>query len=475
MLRNLHQKIVNKEVSVVELTEEYLKKIRAEDKDIDSFLKLTPDLALEQAKQIQEKIDKGEKMSPLAGMPVAVKDNILIEGIECTAGSKILEGYNAPYNATVIEKLNQEGAVFLGKTNMDEFAMGISTENSGYKITKNPLDKTRVPGGSSGGSAAATKAEFCAFSLGSDTGGSVRQPAALCGLAGLRPSYGSVSRYGLIAMASSLDQIGPIANSVEDVELVFNSIKGKDQKDFSSVDSEKFRVRPHSKKIKIGLPAEYFEREMEEGVREAINNTVKKAEKMGFEFKKVSLSATDYALSSYYIIVPSEVSSNLARYDGIKYGSALEEFANSQKQSSKAKGKVVSKTRGEKFGKEVKRRIILGTFALSAGYYDQFYLKANKARNLIRRDFEDTFKEVDLILAPTSPTTAFKIGEKIKDPVEMYTADIFTAGVSLADLPALSLPCGESNGLPVGMQLIGNRFGEDIIFDVGKRLEAGIQ
>jgi aspartyl-tRNA(Asn)/glutamyl-tRNA(Gln) amidotransferase subunit A len=404
-------------------------------------------------------------------VPCAIKDNILIEGIKCTAGSKILKDYIAPYNATVIEKLKKEGVVILGKTNMDEFAMGASTENSAYGSTKNPFDKTRVPGGSSGGSAAAIAADFCQFALGSDTGGSIRQPASFCGVIGLKPTYGAVSRYGLVAMASSLDQIGPIAKNAEDAEIVFEAIKGKDPMDSTSVELNSKQVRISNfefRNLKIGIPKEYFIEGIEKGVKKEIEKGIKRFEKLGAKIEKISLPHTKYALATYYLIMPSEVSSNLARYDGIRYGLSKSKISKFKPQNS---FELYSKIRGEYFGREVKRRIILGTFALSAGYYDQYYLKAKMVRDLIKKDFEKAFRKVDLLLTPVAPTTAFKIGEKIDDPIKMYLSDIFTVGASLAGLPALSFPYGKVGKLPVGLQIIGKPFGENTIFEAAKEFE----
>lgn len=467
-IREIRKKFLKKEISPVELTKNYLEKIKKENKKIGAFLTITENLALSQAKEAQERLNKeGEKSPLLCGIPCAIKDNILIEDIKCTAGSKILENYIASYDATVIKKLKENGAVFLGKTNMDEFAMGSSTENSAFFPTKNPKDLSRVPGGSSGGSAAAVSADFCQFALGSDTGGSIRQPASFCGIVGLKPTYGAVSRFGLIAMASSLDQIGPLAKNVEDTEIVFNIIKGKDSFDSTSTDQENEVSKLDIKKIKIGIPKEYFIEGIEKEVKKAINELIEKIKKKGIEIKEISLPHTKYALSVYYIIMPSEVSANLARFDGIKYGK-------SEIHNSKVKNlfEVYSKTRGKYFGREVKRRILIGTFTLSAGYYDQYYNKARKARRLIKEDFEKAFGKVDLILTPTSPTIAFKIGEKINDPLKMYLSDIFTVAPSLAGVPALSLPINSNDKeLPIGTQLIAKNFNENLLFQFGKFIE----
>ncbi len=466
-INELHQKLIKKEISAIELTQEYLQKIKKEDKEINAFLTLTPELAIEQAKKSQEIIEKQEKNAPLiCGIPCAIKDVILVKDIRCTAASKILENYIAPYDATAIKKLKKEGAVILGKTNLDEFAMGSSTENSAFFTTKNPLDKTRVPGGSSGGSAAAVAADFCQYALGSDTGGSIRQPASFCGIVGLKPTYGSVSRYGLMAMASSIDQIGPFGKNVEDVEIIFNIIKGKDRFDSTSVEAQSTRKETEIRKLKIGIPKEYFLEGIEKGVKEEIEKSIELFKKAGAQIIEISLPHTEYALAVYYLIMPSEVSANLARYDGIKYATS-----ESKNQNVKELFEVYAKTRGKYFGKEPKRRIVLGTFALSAGYYDQFYNKAQKARYLIKEDFIKAFQKVDLIVAPTSPTVAFKIGEKINDPIKMYLSDIFTVAPSLAGIPAISIPCGKSENLPVGIQFMAPHFYENILFAAGKTFE----
>lgn len=467
----IHQKFIKKEISPVELAKEYLKKIAKEDKKIHSFLTISEDLAISLAKKAEKMIQEEKKVSLVCGIPCAIKDNILVGGIKCTAGSKILKDYVSPFDATVIERLKRAGAVILGKANMDEFAMGSSTENSAFFITKNPHDLERVPGGSSGGSAAAVASDFCQFALGSDTGGSIRQPASFCGVVGLKPTYGSVSRYGLVAMASSLDQIGPITKNVDDAKIVFDIIKGKDPMDSTSAEQNlKFQI-PNIKHLKLGIPKEYFIEGLEKDVREKIKETIEKIERLGAQIEKISLPHTEYALATYHLIMASEASANLARYDGIRYG--FKKFQTSKKplrgvawSDSKAQNlfEFYSEIRGKYFGKEVRRRIVLGTFALSVGYYDEYYLRAQKARRLIKEDFDKAFSKVDLILTPVSPTVAFKIGEKIDDPIKMYLADVFTVGVSLAGLPALSLSCGKVGNLPVGFQIIARPFKEEMIF-----------
>jgi len=471
-IKEFHQGLVNKDFSSLEACQFFLEKIKKEDKEIKGFLNLSEKLAISQAKEVDEMVASGRQIPLLAGVPCAIKDIILVEGIKCTAGSRILENYLAPYDATVVRKLKEQKAVILGKTNLDEFAMGSSTENSAFFSTKNPYDLERVPGGSSGGSAAVVAANFCLFALGSDTGGSIRQPASFCGIVGLKPTYGAVSRYGLMAFASSLDQIGPMAKTVEDARIVFNAIKGKDEMDSTSVNS-KFKIQNSKlqfkiQNLKIGVPKEYFIKGMDEQVEKTIKEAIKKYEEWGAKIEEISLPHTEYALACYYIIAPSEASANLARYDGIKYG-----YSKLKSQNSKVKSllDIYLESRGEGFGPEVRRRVMLGTYALSAGYYDAYYLRAQKVRTLIKKDFEKAFEKVDLIFTPVSPTTAFKIGEKVSDPLAMYLSDIFTISVNLAGLPALSLPCGKVNNLPVGLQIIGNYFEEEKIFQTANFFE----
>lgn len=464
-----HQGLKKKKFSAVELIKAYLNKIQEKDKEISAFLTITENLALEKARWIDDKILKKEEIDILSAIPCAIKDNILVEGEKCTAGSKILENYLSPYDATVVKKIKKRGSVILGKTNLDEFAMGSSTENSAFGPTKNPHDLTRVPGGSSGGSAAAVAGEMTLFALGSDTGGSIRLPASFCGIVGLKPTYGAVSRYGLIAFASSLDQIGPLTKTVEDCQVVFDAIKGFDEKDSTSINQKSKIQNPKLqfkiKNLRIGVPKEYFVKGIDPEVERVIKNAIKRYEEIGARIEEVSLPHTEYALSCYYIIAPSEASANLARYDGIKYGY-------SKIQNSKCKIQnlleVYLQSRGEGFGEEVRRRIMLGTYALSAGYYEAYYLKAQRVRALIKNDFDKVFKRVDAIFTPVSPFLPFKIGEKIKDPLSMYLVDIYTVSVNLAGLPALSLPVGKVGNLPVGLQIIGKPFEEDKILEIGK-------
>ena len=459
-IEEIKKGIEKKEFSALEICQYFLEKIKKEDQKIKAFLSLTEDLALEQAKKIDEMVASGRTLPPLAGVPCAIKDNILVKGAKCTAASKILKDYIASFDATVIKKLKEAGALILGKTNLDEFAMGSSTENSAFFPTRNPLDLEKVPGGSSGGSAAAVAAGFCAFALGSDTGGSIRQPAAFCKIVGLKPTYGAVSRFGLIAFASSLDQIGPMTKNVKDCEIVFEIIKGKDFLDSTSLE-EKFEEK-EIKELKIGIPKEYFIEGIEKEVKEAIKEAIKKYEKVGAKILEISLPHTPYALPCYYIIAPAEASSNLARYDGIRYGI---------KETKMEVGdwREIFFENRKYFGKEVKRRIMLGTYVLSAGYYEAYYLRAQKVRRKIMEDFKKAFEKVDVIFTPTSPTLPFKLGEKIDDPLKMYLSDIFTVSINLAGLPAISIPVSD---LPVGLQIIGRPFSEREILKVAKIYES---
>lgn len=484
-IKKFHEGLINKDFSVFEITKAFFDYIEKKDAEINAYLRLTKDLALSQAKAVDADSAGKKELPILAGAPLAIKDNILIEGEQATAASKILANYRASYDATVIRKLKEAGAIFLGKTNMDEFAMGSSTENSAFKLTKNPYDLERVPGGSSGGSAAAVAADMAVAALGSDTGGSIRQPASFCGVVGLKPTYGAVSRYGLMAMASSLDQIGLITKTVEDAEILFEAIRGKDNFDATSVDYQlpiTNNQLQDFRKLTIGLPKEYFIEGLDKGIGKAMDEAIEKFKKLGFKFKEISLPHTKYALSCYYIIMPAEVSANLARFDGIRYSrNYAEQTRNIAERSRKsALEEVYFRQRGGGFGDEVKRRIILGTFVLSSGYYDAYYAKAQKVRSLIKKDFDDAFKEVDVILTPVSPTAAFKIGEKTGDPLKMYLSDIFTIPVNLAGLPALSMPVEnfsiktskqKNNELPVGFQLIGKHFHEADILGIGKEYE----
>jgi len=456
-IEKTQQNLRNREYTAQELTLAYLDKIKETDSEIQAYLNLTEELALKQAIRADKMLSHGEAQ-PLTGIPCAIKDNILVAGEKCTAGSKFLENYIAPYDATVIEKLKNQGAVILGKTNLDEFAMGSSCENSAFYPTKNPRDLTRVPGGSSGGSAAAVAADMCVFALGSDTGGSIRQPAGFCGISGLKPTYGSVSRYGLIAFASSLDQIGPLAKNSKDCQIVFEAIQGKDPYDSTSNDFPKNEKWLNIKNLKIGVPKEYLEKGLDPIIEKNIKSALKFYKDNGAEIINLSLPHTKVALACYYIIAPSEASANLARFDGIRYGELID-----SKQSNDILD-VYLKNRSLGFGPEVKRRIMLGTYTLSAGYYDAYYKKALKVRTLIKDDFAKAFEKVDLIIGPITPILPFKIGEKINDPLSMYLADIYTVSVNLAGLPAISIPCGSADELPVGLQLIAPAFEEETLF-----------
>ncbi|MCP5468288.1 MAG: Asp-tRNA(Asn)/Glu-tRNA(Gln) amidotransferase subunit GatA [Deltaproteobacteria bacterium] len=451
------EKLRNKECSSVELTESALKRISETEDKIGAYITQTPELALEQAKKVDQKIAAGEKLASLAGIPIGLKDIFVTKDIRTTCASKILENFIPPYDGTAVSKLKAQEIVLTGKLNMDEFAMGSSTETSFFKQTKNPWNLECIPGGSSGGSAASVAADQCFASLGTDTGGSIRQPAALTGIVGLKPTYGRVSRYGVIAFASSLDQVGPMTKDVRDSALLLQAIAGHDPLDSTSVPKEvpnysEF-LQNDVKGLKVGVPKEYFIDGMDAEVKNAVEAAIKKYEEMGAQIVEVSLPHTEYAVSTYYILAPAEASSNLARYDGIRYGYRSTEAKNLHE--------TFIKSRSEGFGDEVKRRIMLGTFVLSAGYYDAYYLKAQKVRTLIRQDFEQAFQKADVLITPTSPSAAFKLGEKTQDPVQMYLSDIFTINVNLAGLPGMSLPCGfTKSGLPIGMQLIAPAFEE---------------
>jgi aspartyl-tRNA(Asn)/glutamyl-tRNA(Gln) amidotransferase subunit A len=464
-IHEAHELLEKGESSSVELTQAVIDRIVAVDNEVKAYITLTPELALEQAKEADRRRAAGED-SPLLGIPLAIKDVICTEGVPTTCGSKILEDFVPPYDATVMAHLGSQGAVLLGKTNMDEFAMGSSTENSAYFVTHNPWDLSRVPGGSSGGSAAAIAADECLGALGSDTGGSVRQPAALCGVAGLKPTYGRVSRYGLVAFASSLDQIGPFGKDVADCAILMNAIARYDPRDSTSVDAPvpdyTEALVDDIKGMRVGVPKEYFVEGMQPEVEQRVREAVDKLAELGAEVAEVSLPHTEYSLPTYYLIAPAEASANLARYDGVKYGLSHQdgELWDNYKQ-----------TRQSGFGAEVKRRIMLGTYALSAGYYDAYYLKAQKVRTLIKGDFDRTFADVDVVVAPTSPTVAFKIGERVDDPLQMYLSDIFTLSVNLAGICGISIPCGFADGLPVGLQIIGKPFAEETILRVAYAYE----
>lgn len=467
-IRELHQQLISKERSAVEIAQAALDRIQALEPKLRSFLCVTSDLALEQARAVDAKIAANEEIGLLAGIPLGVKDNMCTKGIRTTCGSKILENFVPPYESTVTQKLAAAGAITVGKTNLDEFAMGSSTENSAYQVTANPWDLERVPGGSSGGSAAAVAADECVVALGSDTGGSIRQPASFCGVVGLKPTYGLVSRFGLVAYGSSLDQIGPFGRSVEDAAILMQAIAGYDPKDSTSlqVDIPDYTqsLKTDLKGLKIGVITETFGEGLDAEVNEAVQKAIATLKDLGAEIQEVSCPRFSYGLPAYYIIAPSEASANLARYDGVKYGLRVEDPENLMD--------MYTRTRASGFGAEVKRRIMVGTYALSAGYYDAYYLKAQKVRTLIKQDFEKAFEKVDVLLTPTAPTTAFKAGEKTADPLSMYLSDLMTISVNLAGLPGLSLPCGfDSQKLPIGLQLIGKVLREDRLFHVSYAYE----
>ena len=459
-IHELHDMLKKRETTSLAVTESVLARIKAVDGKVKAFITVTAETAMRQAEEADKRLKSGDDSSPLLGIPIAVKDNMCTEGVKTTCASKILGNFVPPYDATVVRNLKQAGYVLCGKPNMDEFAMGSSTENSGFFITKNPWDLERIPGGSSGGSAAAVAADECIGSLGSDTGGSIRQPAACCGVVGLKPTYGRVSRFGLVAFASSLDQIGPITKDVTDSALIMNVIGGHDPKDSTSADisSPDFMkaLKKDVKGMKIGLPKEYFIEGMDPAVEKAVRDAVKTLESLGAKVVDVSLPHTRFAVATYYILATSEASSNLARYDGVKYGFRAEGY--------KDLLDMYKKTRDQGFGSEVKRRIMLGTYALSAGYYEAYYKKGQQVRTLIKQDFDEAFKAVDVIVTPTAPSAAFKIGEKSADPLQMYLSDIFTISVNLAGIPGISIPCGFTpSNLPIGLQLLGRHFKEESI------------
>lgn len=464
----LHDMLVNKEITSLELTQAVLARIDEVEGDVQAYLTITREEALAQAKSVDEKIAKGEEIAFLEGIPGAIKDNICTKGIKTTCASKILQKFVPPYDATVMQKLEAQNPVVLGKTNLDEFAMGGSTENSAYHPTCNPWNTDCVPGGSSGGSAAAVAAGTAVWALGSDTGGSIRQPASFCGVVGMKPTYGRVSRYGLVAYASSLDQIGPITKDVTDCAHILNIIAGRDEMDSTSLDVQvpdftKALVQD-VKGLKIGLPKEYFVKGMDPEVEAAVKNGVKELEKLGAEVVEISLPNTDYAISTYYLIAPAEAATNLARYDGVSYGERAEDAADLVE--------MMTKTRTQYLGEEVKRRIMIGNYALSAGYYDAYYLKALKVRRLVKEDYDKAFKDVDVIICPAAPSVAYKIGEKISNPLEMYLQDACTVPLNLAGLPGISVPCGyNKDKMPIGMQIIGKALDEETILRVAYTYE----
>ncbi|HIJ68072.1 MAG TPA: Asp-tRNA(Asn)/Glu-tRNA(Gln) amidotransferase subunit GatA [Deltaproteobacteria bacterium] len=466
-IHELHDLLRRGQIGAVEIVSAFLERIRAINPKVNAYLSTMGEQALDEARLF----DSGKKdcsASPLAGVPIAIKDVICIRGSVTTCGSSILQGFVAPYSATVIEKLKQAGAIFVGKTNMDEFAMGSSTENSAFMKTRNPWDLDRVPGGSSGGSAAAVAAGLCAGALGTDTGGSIRQPSSFCGVTGIKPTYGRVSRFGLVAFASSLDQIGPITKNVEDAAILLQAIAGYDPRDSTSVDLPVPEYRTALKEtirgLRLGIPREYFIEGTDPEVEAAVRNAISTCRQLGAHIVDISLPHTEYGIAAYYIIAPAEASSNLARYDGVKYGH--------RDQGTRDLIDMYRKSRSQGFGAEVKRRIMLGTYVLSAGYYDAYYRKASQVRTLIRRDFLEAFEKCDTILAPVSPIPAFRLGEKIDDPLQMYLSDVFTLPASLAGIPGISAPCGfTSENLPIGLQILGPHFREELILRIAHQFE----
>ncbi len=466
-LKEASHRLSQKKISSVELTESVLGRIKETQPKLNSFVLVTEEEALKTAKNVDEKRAKGQKLSALAGIPIALKDIFLTQGIRTTCCSKILSNFFPPYDCTVVKKLKENDFVLVGKLNQDEFAMGSSNENSFYGSVKNPWDLERTPGGSSGGSAAAVASDQCLGAFGTDTGGSVRQPASLSGVVGIKPTYGRVSRYGIIAFASSLDQVGPLGKSVTDVALLLKAVAGYDPHDSTSAnlpvpDYTKF-LKKDVKGLCIGVPKEYFVEGMQPSVEKVTQEAIAHLKKMGAKVIHISLPHTEYAVPTYYLIATAEASSNLARYDGVKYG---------YRAKAQTLQQMYRKTRGEGFGREVKRRVMLGTFVLSSGYYDAYYKKASQVRTLIKKDFEEAFKKCDLIVTPTSPTTAFKLGEKLDDPLQMYLSDIFTISTNLAALPGLVLPCGfDEKNLPIGLQILGPHFKEETLFHLAYAYE----
>ena len=471
-VHELQEKLKSKEITVEEITKAYVDRINEKEGDVQAFVNTLTDEALEQSKAIQKDIEDGKIAGDFAGIPIGIKDNMCTKGVKTTCSSKMLENFVAPYDATVIEKLNAEHLIDLGKLNMDEFAMGASTEYSAFKKTRNPWNLNTVPGGSSGGSAAAVAAGMVPWALGSDTGGSIRQPASFCGVVGLKPTYGLVSRYGLVAFASSLDQIGPITKDVRDSAMLLNLIAGHDEKDTTSENVPKKdytkALKNDVKGLKIGIPKQYYGEGINPEVKEKLEEAIETYKKLGATVEEFSLDIADYALATYYIIACAEASSNLGRFDGIRYGYRTTNYTNLKD--------IYRNSRSEGFGPEVKRRIILGTYVLSSGYYDAYYKKAQQVRTLVKKEFDEAFKKYDVLLTPASPTVAFEIGTKSNNPLEMYLADICTVPVNIAGLPGISIPCGvNSNGMPIGMQLIGNRFEEEKILNAAYTFEQEIK
>ena len=459
-VHELLEKLEKKEINRIDITKAYIERMKEKEPEVQAFVTELSEDAIKKAQEIEQNVENNNKKSTFAGIPIGIKDNMCTKGIRTTCSSKMLENFVAPYDATVIEKLKEEDMILLGKLNMDEFAMGASTEYSAFQKTKNPWDLKKVPGGSSGGSAAAVASDMVPWALGSDTGGSIRQPSSFCGVVGLKPTYGLVSRYGLVAFASSLDQIGPITKDVEDSALLLNIISGHDPKDTTSAPIEKKDYTKalvnDVKGLRIGIPREYFGQGINEEVKKALENAMETYRKLGATVEECSIDVAEYALATYYIIACAEASSNLGRFDGIRYGYRTKNFDNLKD--------LYRNSRSEGFGKEVKRRIILGTYVLSSGYYEAYYKKAQKVRTLVKKQFDEAFAKYDVLLTPTSPTVAFDIGTRSNNPLEMYLADICTVSVNIAGLPGISIPCGvDTEGMPIGMQLIGNSFAEETI------------
>lgn len=467
-VHELMDKLQKKEITITEITKAYANRINEKEKDVEAFVTILTDEAIAKSQEVEKKVQSGEINSKFAGIPIGIKDNLCTKGVKTTCSSKMLENFVAPYDATVIENLNAEGLINLGKLNMDEFAMGASTEYSAFKKTKNPWNLNTVPGGSSGGSAAAVAANLVPWALGSDTGGSIRQPASFCGVVGLKPTYGLVSRYGLVAFASSLDQIGPITKDVKDSAMLLNLIAGHDERDTTSINRPKVDytkcLKNDVKGLKIGVPKEFFGEGINPEVEDKLHEAIEKYKELGAIVEECSLDIAEYALATYYIIACAEASSNLGRFDGIRYGYRTQNFKNLKD--------IYKNSRSEGFGSEVKRRIILGTYVLSSGYYDAYYKKALEVRTLVKQEFDKMFEKYDVLLTPTSPTVAFEIGTRSNNPLEMYLADICTVSLNIAGLPGISVPCGvDSKGMPIGMQLIGDKFQEKTILNAAYTYE----
>ena len=471
-VHELKEKLDKKEITISEINKAYVERIKEKEPEVNAFVTVLAEDALKKAQEVEEKVNNGEIKTPLAGIPIGIKDNICTKGVKTTCSSKMLENFTSPYDATVMEKINSENLITLGKLNMDEFAMGASTEYSAFKKTCNPWDLNKVPGGSSGGSAAAVSAGLVPWALGSDTGGSVRQPASFCGVVGLKPTYGLISRYGLVAFASSLDQIGPITKDVKDSAMLLNIIAGHDEKDTTSLNVEKKdytkALKNDVKGLRIGIPKEYFGEGINKEVKEALEKAVEEYKAMGAIVEECSIPIAEYALATYYIIACAEASSNLGRFDGIRYGYRTSNFKNLRD--------IFINSRTEGFGKEVKRRIILGTYVLSSGYYDAYYKKAQQVRTLVKKEFDKAFEKYDILITPTAPTVAFDIGQRSNNPLEMYLADICTVSINIAGLPGISIPCGvDSKGMPIGMQIVGKHFAEETILNAAYTYEQRVK